>query len=291
MLYLWRDLRVLECQLDELWSFVHTKEHNLPLAKLYDETYGDAWVWVAFAPCWRLVLAFVIGKRTQESADLLLERVVHVTDDHIPFFTSDQLPEYRHALLHVYGIWHQPQRNGERVCHPKPVLVAPPELLYAQVVKTREHGRVVEVDSKVVFGDSAAVAAMLTSLSTSETINTSFIERNNLTQRQSNRRLTRRTIGFSKGLSWFERQLWLSLAYYHLVLPHHSLRQQLPEPTRGAGSLRRWRQATPAMAAQLTDHVWTITELLSYRVPPHFLNGLPNLERLYPPFEETHQGS
>ena len=293
MLYLWRDLRVLECQLDELWSFVHTKEHNLPFAKLYDETYGDAWVWVAFAPCWRLVLAFVIGKRTQESADLLLERVVHVTDDHIPFFTSDQLPEYRHALLHVYGIWHQPQRNGERGRHPKPVLVAPPELLYAQVVKTREHGRVVDVDSKVVFGDSAAVAAILTSLSTSETINTSFIERNNLTQRQSNRRLTRRTIGFSKELSWFERQLWLSLAYYHLVLPHQSLRQRLPEPelTRGTGSLRRWRPITPAMAARLTDHVWTITELLSYRVPPHFLDGLTDLERLYPPFEETHQGS
>jgi len=45
MLYLWRDLHVIECQLDELWSFVHTKEYNLPFAKLYDETYGDAWVW------------------------------------------------------------------------------------------------------------------------------------------------------------------------------------------------------------------------------------------------------
>jgi hypothetical protein len=55
-----------------------------------DETYGDAWGWVAFAPVWRLVLAFVIGKRTQKSADLLLERVLHVTAAHIPFFTSDQ---------------------------------------------------------------------------------------------------------------------------------------------------------------------------------------------------------
>src|SRR6266571_2300579 len=65
MLYLWRDLYVMECQLDELWSFVHTKQHHLPFARLYDETYGDAWVWVAFAPVWRLVVAFVIGKRTQ----------------------------------------------------------------------------------------------------------------------------------------------------------------------------------------------------------------------------------
>ena len=80
MLYLWRDLHVMECQLDELWSFVHTKQHHLPFARLSDETYGDAWVWVGFAPVWRLVVAFVIGKRTQQSADLLLERVLHVTD-------------------------------------------------------------------------------------------------------------------------------------------------------------------------------------------------------------------
>ena len=55
MLYLWQALHVTECQLDELWSFVHTKEKNLPFAKIYCETYGDAWVWVAFAPVWRIV--------------------------------------------------------------------------------------------------------------------------------------------------------------------------------------------------------------------------------------------
>jgi hypothetical protein len=53
-------------------------------------TSGDAWVWVAFAPVWRLVVAFVIGKRTQQSADLLLDRGLHVTAAPIPFFTSDQ---------------------------------------------------------------------------------------------------------------------------------------------------------------------------------------------------------
>jgi hypothetical protein len=45
------------------------------------------------------------------------------------------------------------------------------------------------------------------------------------------------------------------------------------------------------MAAKLTDHVWTTAELLSYRVPPRFLDTLPELERLYPPFDETHHGS
>ena len=47
MLYLWHDLHVRECQLDELWSFIHTKQANLPGAKIYSKTYGDAWVWLA----------------------------------------------------------------------------------------------------------------------------------------------------------------------------------------------------------------------------------------------------
>lgn len=293
MLYLWRNLCVTECQLDELWSFVHTKERNLAYAKIYCETYGDAWVWVAFAPVWRLVLAFVVGKRTQDNANLLLDRVVHVTDDHIPFFTSDQLSEYRTALLHAYGMWYQPQRQGNRGRYPKPRRVPLPGLLYAQVVKKREKGRVVEISTKVIFGGSDAIAARLAASPVSNTINTSFVERDNLTQRQSNRRLTRRTNGFSKEITWFEKQLWLSLAYYHLVLPHHSLRQRLPapEPTRGTGSPRRWRPVTPAMAAGITDHVWTTTELLSYRVPAQFLDELPEIEHLFPPLDQVHQGN
>jgi IS1 family transposase len=294
MLYLWRNLRVTECQLDELWSFVHTKEGNLPYAKIYKETYGDAWVWIAFAPVWRLVLAFVIGKRNQESANLLLDRVAYVTDEHLPLFTSDRLSEYPAALLHTYGVWYQPERKGDRGRFPKPRLVAPPGLLYAQVVKVREKGRVIDVSSKVVFGDPDGVAEILAESLVSNTVNTSFVERDNLTQRQSNRRLTRRTNGFSKELTWFEKQLWLSLAYYHLVLPHESLRQELsiPEPTRGTGSPRRWQLRTPAMAAGITDHIWTTTELLSYRVPAWFLDHLLEIEHLFPPLDlDVHQGS
>ena len=92
VLYLWCNLHVTECQLDELWSFVHTKEAHLPYAQIYSETYGDAWVWLAFAPVWRLVLAFAVGKRNQESADLLLDRVKDVTDEYIPFFTTISSP-------------------------------------------------------------------------------------------------------------------------------------------------------------------------------------------------------
>lgn len=290
MLYLWSRLHVTECQLDELWSFVHTKEAHLPYAKLYCESYGDAWVWLAFAPVWRLVLAFVVGKRNQESADLLLERVKAVTDEHIPFFTSDQLPEYKDALLHTDGIWIQPERKGSRGRFPQPRLVPPQGLRYAQVVKLREAGRVMEVKTKIIFGKPQDIAAQLAHSPASNAVNTSFVERDNLTHRQSNRRLTRKTNGFSKDITWFEKQLWLSSAYYHLVLPHHSLRQRLamPEPTRGSGTLRKWLPRTPAMAAGITDHIWTTAELLSYRVPPQFLEQLSTLKPLFALLQEEH---
>jgi hypothetical protein len=119
-LSLWHNVHVLECQLDALWSFVHTKEAPLPGAKLYCATSGDAWVWVAFAPVWRLGLAVVLGKRDHASADVLLARVAHGTDDSLPFCTSAQLPEYEHALLTPYGAWSQPARHGTRGAYPRP---------------------------------------------------------------------------------------------------------------------------------------------------------------------------
>lgn len=288
----WHHLSVTECQLDELWSFVHTKEEHLLIAKEYAKTYGDAWVWLAFAPVWRLVLGFVIGKHDQAYADRLLQQVAWVTDETVPFFTSDQWPAYTQALLNVYGEWYCPPRRGTRGRYPKPRQRPRADLLYAQVIKHRTKGRITAIDTKIVFGDPVEITARLAQSPASRTINTSFVERDNLTQRQQNRRLTRRTNGFSKELNGFEKQMWLSLAYYHFVLPHRSLRRPLPmaESTRGSGSLRRWCPITPAMAAGLTDHVWTTEELLSYRVSPLYWVEHPHLEKLFPCGSDVHHG-
>lgn len=64
----------------------------------------------------------------------------------------------------------------------------------------------------------------------------------------------------------------------------------MPEPTRGSGSARAWCPITPAMAAGMTDHVWTMTELLSYRVPAEFLDQVHTIEHLFPSLEPLHQG-
>jgi len=74
-LYLWRQLHVTECQLDELWGFVHTKEAHLPFAKVYCETYGDAWVWLAFAPVWRLGSVKVLLPATVTPAEAGVQRL------------------------------------------------------------------------------------------------------------------------------------------------------------------------------------------------------------------------
>ena len=256
-------------------------------------TYGDAWGWSAFAPVWRLVLACVIGNRAQAGADVLLARVANGTDDTMPLFTSAQWPAYRPALLHTYGAWSPPPRQGCRGASPPPQRRPPPRLRYAQVVKRRTGGRMVEVSPRIVLGTPEAVAARLAHSPVSATSNTRFVERDTLTQRQSHRRLTRRTNGFSKDLSWFEKQRWLALAYDHFVLPHKRLRERFPtpEPTRGVGSPRLWRLVPPAMAAGLTDHVWTTEELLAYRVPVAFLDQLRTIEHLFPAWNGVHHSN
>jgi IS1 family transposase len=274
MNYFFRNLHLHECQLDELWTFIYKKEDRLTPVEKLAEVYGDAWVWIAFSPVYKLVPAWVVGKRTLPYARRLVFRLKSATDGHTPFFTSDELPHYADALLEAYGMWFTPPRKGTRGRFPKPRRVPPPDLCYAVVVKQRENGRVVHVTTRVVYGAAEQVHAALQTSPVSDTINTSGVERNNLTVRQHSRRLGRKVNAFSKDPDYLEDQLTLAFAYYHFVVPHRSLRQRLPQtlPTKGRkGSHKKWKPVTPAMAAGLTDHVWTMDELLSFRVPPQSL--------------------
>jgi hypothetical protein len=101
-------------------------------------------------------------------------------------------------------------------------------------------------------------------------INTAFVERLNLDIRQRVAAIGRRVNTLCQGEAGVRDQLTLFQVYHNFVLPHASLRQPLPalEVTKGRSSAKLWRPCTPAMAAGLTDHVWSLKEVLFYRVPP-----------------------
>ena len=136
------------------------------------------------------------------------------------------------------------------------------------MVKTVRRRRLVRVRHRVVCGTLEAVNAVLAPLGCQ--INTAFIERLNLSIRHHVAAVGRRVTTLCKGEEGLQQQLALSQVYDHFCLPHASLRVSLPQPlpTNGTGSAKRWRPQTPAMAAGLTDRVWTLREVLRFRVPP-----------------------
>ena len=193
---------------------------------------------------------------------------IALAPDCAPLFLTDGFREYLTALLTHYGYWVQPPRRQATGPAPKPRWMPVPRLLYAQVVKTVRRRRLVRVRHRVVFGSLEAVNAVLAPLGCQ--INTAFIERLNLTIRQHVAAVGRRVSTLCKGEDGVRQQLVLYQVYYNFCLPHASVRQPLlqPVPTNGTGSAKRWQPRTPAMAAGLTDHVWTLREVLLFRVPP-----------------------
>jgi len=227
------------------------------------------WVWAAMDPESKLLLTIDVGERTLAMAQRVVHHVAEVlAPDCAPLFLTDGFREYLTALLTHYGSWVQPPRRQAKGSLPKPRWMPLPQLLYAQVVKTVRRRRLVRVRHRVVFGTLEAVQQVLAACGWQ--INTSFVERLNLTIRQHVAAIGRRVSTLCKGEEGLRQQLALYHTYYNFCLPHASLRQALPQPeaTHGTGSAKQWGPCTPAMSAGLTDRVWTLREVLLYRVPP-----------------------
>jgi len=186
----------------------------------------------------------------------------------VPLFLTDGFKEYATALLTHYGQWVQPARRQATGPVPKPRWMPLPGLLYAQGVKTGRRRRLVQVRHRVVFGTLEAVQQVLAAYGWQS--QTAFIERVTLSMRQHVAAVGRRVATLCKGEDGLRQQLALYHVYYNFCLPHASGRQPLPQslPTNGTGSTQPWRPRTPAMAAGLTDRVWTLREVLMFRVPP-----------------------
>jgi hypothetical protein len=212
---------------------------------------------VALDPEHRLVVSVVPGKRTEANTLKLVKDTHQRTGGRfLNLITSDEYPAYKTALLEVYGKVRRPRRTGRRGRPPAPQKVAPKQLLYATVHKEREGGRVVRVSTRIVFGTVAALTLALALSMVSRVVNTFFVERHNGTDRNRNRRKVRKTYGFSKDWAVHQAMSYFTMYSYNFCWPVRTLRVQVREG--------EYERRTPAMAAGLADHVWTLQEWLSY---------------------------
>jgi len=156
-------------------------------------------------------------------------------------------------------VFRQPVHTGRRG---RPRLVPEQGLLIAQVVKQYAQRHVVRVSHRIVQGAGEAIGAVLAATHSGTQINTAYIERLNATFRSSWAPLARRGRAIAHTEAVLTAGMYLVGCAYNFCWVHASLRQRAPPEA----SLK-WRERTPAMAAGLTDHCWTLSELLHYQVP------------------------
>jgi len=231
------------------------------------------WVHTALAMGSWFLLWVDFGPRTQDTAAALVAQVVARTRQ-LPLFLTEGWKAYTAALLQVVGVVYRRRRRGKVGRKPKPRLVAPQTLFYAQVVKVRHTaGHVVEVSRRVRCGGPRRFGKQLRQRQLGMTIQTAFMERWYGTLRGLVAPLRRRT----RCLSWsrvrHQGKVWLVVSLSNFVMPHKSLRQ---------GRTPR----TPAMAIGLTDHVWSYREYvwLPVHTDPVLIKQMDErIARLLPP--------
>ncbi len=242
-----------EVQFDEKWSFVTKKEKQVQPDDPEAPEQGDQWDHVALDPEHRLVVSVVVGKRTEEHTRLLVEDFHRRTEGRVmDLMTSDELPAYAAVIQEVYGTTVVPPRTGKPGRPAGPRVELPEKLQYATVHKTRQANRVVAVDTRVVYGTEAGVQEALERSATATSVNTSYIERHNGTDRHRNARKARKTYRFSKDWTVHAAMTHLSYYSYNFCWPVRTLRQR--------DERERWQPRTPAMAAGLANHVWSYEE-------------------------------
>lgn len=186
--------------------------------------HGDIWIWHCFDASSKLWIDFHLGKRTHENAQILVDSVVNKLETAPYLITTDGYYAYEAPLLSVFDV------------------------PYVQIVKQREKGRIVDINTVLI--NEVRFYEAVESISQSKvslSFNTSFIERFNATIRQCMSRCRRKSYTFSKNIKALETSLQLFKAYYNLVRLHG-----------------KSQCATPAMKANLQNRKWTIREMLSY---------------------------
>jgi hypothetical protein len=210
----------------------------------------------------------VVGKRNADTVVQVFTDFYDRTNGCLPeLITTDEYAVYETVILDTYGVWREdleltPEEEEEFTQTGMPEFYFPVEITYATVHKEREGGRVVKVTEQLVLGNEEQLEQTLAESEQSQTVNTSFVERWFGTQRQFNGRKKRKAYTFSKELSFHQACTWLVVVWYNFGWCVRTLRQKVQEAP------PRYKQRTPAMAAGLADHPWTMEELLRYPLYP-----------------------
>lgn len=245
-----RGLELVHVQLDELYAEVkHARQ--------------ETWVWVATDVKTKLIPVIRVGDRSQKAA----YQVVHELKQSLragctPVFSSDGLKAYFYGLTAHFGRWENV--SGKR----RTVWVLLSALVYGQVVKHQRRRKLVKVERRILIGDKDAYRERLKAAGQSGRINSSYVERVNLTIRRGISKLARRTWGLAQYTDELVEHIEWWRAYYLFSRYHESLRVNLSTPIKRKGKKppRKYKNMTPAMAAGLTSRRWTVKELISYPI-------------------------
>jgi len=219
---------------------------------------GHVWQAMAMAVPSRLWLGGVISpQRDHQLIRALVQQVrasaltlaILVCVDGLASYVTAFRQGFRHPLL--------TGRPG------RPRLEAEAGLLIGQVIKQYVKRRVVSVRRRIVQGSSAVIGQVLAATRSGNDINTAYIERLNATFRSAWACLVRRGRAIAHTERLLSAGMWLVGVSYNFCWYHDSLRERA-----AVGAPLKWDERTPAMAAGLIDHQWTMHELLAYQVPP-----------------------
>jgi hypothetical protein len=177
--------------------------------------------------------------------------LIKTTDKHIsdskPLFVTDGLKFYAESLLKKYGEWVEFPKTGKRGRPKKPAIVPDNDLKYAQVVKNKQGKKLQKVEKRIIFGQNVDQSK----------ISTSLPERQNLTFRQDNNRIARKTIGFSKKVKGLYNQMRLYCTHFNFCRDHIGLKNKT--------EMVVLEKRTPAQESGISSKKWKLAELLQYR--------------------------
>ena len=202
-------------------------------------------------------MARAIGKNEEEVAVVMMSQIRdRYNPIEPPAISSDGNDSYPEAMLEIWGKLPEYTGRGRPPTHKQPQ----PRWKCLQVIKHRSGSRLIGITHRVVYGDPSEVPDFMG-------LNTAYVERTNLTSRQMNGRMVRKTLSFSKEEEMLRASCALEDVVYNLARPLKSLRVEVNNDQ------RRWEPRSPAMAAGITDHIWTIGEIMMMLAVPERNNA------------------